>query len=1437
MTYNAMTGQRPTDAMLDRLDSIASRSGRQERWLPSRLILHNYWLYEYQEFHFADGKLVLRGQNGAGKSTVLTTAVTLALDGDKSPVRMDTFGTITKSISDYLVGPRDAEEGSPLFSKDRTAFIALEFRNGTTGAYKTVGLSVRAERVASGGTPKLSSWYFVVGDGRRCGKDMDVEFSRMDGGAELMRTYREMDETLTGPGNYCGTDRSEYQHEVNRELFGFSTDDAFRYLMQVLLTLRSPKLGKGLKPEAACEMLAEALPPLDPALLDKVTRLLDDIDATQRSVQQTATQLRLVKGVDRAQASLARAYAQLTAVDYREAVQSVRDLDDQVTSRKAQVAESRTDVKKASADLDALAKESDELRGKLKILRNHELYKSQDKLRGADAARAEAEEASKRAKNAVTVQSTTVRELDDSVEATARRWRDRRERLLEETFDIRPLVDEARWAVAESELERLIELLKALTVGDAPPSVREAQLRSDAEERLAELRALKQALDEVAKAERADERAAQRVDDAEEEVNRAKVQEGQAADAVAVARQSSVDRLQAWQESLTEIPATRGAVAMVAEKISGYSEPSLPVAGLLRPVLDPVDRHRAALTADRDRARDRVSRLQGRRSEAQAALDEWKEGEHRNVPEPRAGQEALRDALAEEGIPAIPLYAGCDFRDSVSPAEAARIEAALSEAGLLDALIVESHDQERVRALAAALPADRADRWIAIAPVEGPTLMDVIEPADSPIQSATIRAALKSIRRDGQGPTTIDLDGRWALGALHGAALFREQASFIGETNRRRAWELRLRELKQVLDDVEAELIPAQDRVSELDDRLSTLAAEVERLRDAEEFRVLQAALHQLRIREDHSAASEARHEKAIADAEAAREALNDARTAVRTATEPLPEAQGLDAEGVLELIRATSEALRAIRKLASTIDELSYLTRLNRKNREQLGRAETDLREAQEHAGEMLRRYRRRASEYEAIKANLEERGLDEILELERKAEQRLEDGIPQEEKALLERKGKLEERIQRALADIDKLQQEVADEEARTGEARRLFLDSLNAYPTLASDLERFHTTSPEDAADDLLKDRRDDSPESLRDRVDRSVNEAETRLVKALYEEDTDKQLDTFRPTLDNERAPFTMVIFRAVPTATGALTPYAFQEVLDAEHQTHQQLVDEREEELYEAFLYGEVAAAVRTAIQDATKATEHINELLAATPLSDNKQIRLRWGPRSEPVEKGGKVVDFGPHIERLKLSPEALRPDQLGSVKTFFSDRIAEVRQQEREGANPESFSEALHRVLDYRSWFRYQIVLKEGSQAPRVLNERKHGTMSGAEKALSVFMPLLAAADARYRDASPDSPKLLAMDEAFSGVDPENTAAVLSFMEGLDFSWLISSEKLWGAGASLAACTTYQFHKKDDVAAVTLYLWDGKERIHEAALGRRPEPEEPPASVEEGAA
>src|SRR5206468_2212619 len=69
---------------------------RKERWQPLRSGLVNLYRYDSEEFWYEDGHLLLRGNNGTGKSRVLALQLPFLLDGDHSPHRMEPDGDPSK---------------------------------------------------------------------------------------------------------------------------------------------------------------------------------------------------------------------------------------------------------------------------------------------------------------------------------------------------------------------------------------------------------------------------------------------------------------------------------------------------------------------------------------------------------------------------------------------------------------------------------------------------------------------------------------------------------------------------------------------------------------------------------------------------------------------------------------------------------------------------------------------------------------------------------------------------------------------------------------------------------------------------------------------------------------------------------------------------------------------------------------------------------------------------------------------------------------------------------------------------------------------------------------------------------------------------------------------------------------------------------------------
>ena len=77
------------------------------KWQIHRIGLIDFWYYDDEEFYFLDGRLLLRGANGSGKSVTMQSFIPLLLDGNKSPARLDPFGTNARQIGNYLLEDND----------------------------------------------------------------------------------------------------------------------------------------------------------------------------------------------------------------------------------------------------------------------------------------------------------------------------------------------------------------------------------------------------------------------------------------------------------------------------------------------------------------------------------------------------------------------------------------------------------------------------------------------------------------------------------------------------------------------------------------------------------------------------------------------------------------------------------------------------------------------------------------------------------------------------------------------------------------------------------------------------------------------------------------------------------------------------------------------------------------------------------------------------------------------------------------------------------------------------------------------------------------------------------------------------------------------------------------------------------------------------------
>ena len=240
-----------------------------ERWKMNRIGFVNFWLYDEEDFEFEDGKLLLRGQNGSGKSITTQSFIPFVLDGDRTPSRLDPFGSSDRRMEYYFLGEEGKEES--------TGYLFLEFWKEDSGEYRTIGIGQKAKR----GKP-MDFWGFVILDGRRVGYDLWLY--KEVGSNKIPRDKREMKAEL-GEDNFFTDSPSEYKKHVNQYIFGFRKEEQYEQFIKLLVKVRAPKLSKEFKPTKVYDILNDSLQTLTDEELRPMVDAMEKMDEIQDSLE------------------------------------------------------------------------------------------------------------------------------------------------------------------------------------------------------------------------------------------------------------------------------------------------------------------------------------------------------------------------------------------------------------------------------------------------------------------------------------------------------------------------------------------------------------------------------------------------------------------------------------------------------------------------------------------------------------------------------------------------------------------------------------------------------------------------------------------------------------------------------------------------------------------------------------------------------------------------------------------------------------------------------------------------------------------------------------------------------------------------------------------------------------------------------------------------
>jgi uncharacterized protein (TIGR02680 family) len=1328
---------------------------QRERWQPLRSGFVNLYRYDQEEFHYENGRLLLRGNNGTGKSRVLALQLPFLLDGEVIPQRLEPDADPARRVEWNLLMGRYA---------DRTGYTWIEFGRCDSQSekhYLTLGCGLSAVEGQTG----VRQWFFITHG--RIGQELKLvnDAGQVLGKERLREKIGDAGEVFEAVGLY--------RRAVNDALFHL---DDYRYssLVNLLIQLRRPQLTRRLYEEELSGALSEALRPVSPAVIAEVAEAFRNLEADRNTLESFKTATNAVEQFLAGYGTYAQVAARRRADRVWTAHLGYESQMAEMVAAEQECDQSIAELTKLSGEITRLSSEQHDLQAKIAALQQSPQMKdaiAMERLhREARERRKDSEMVATELKDAVRCRKARAEEhvrcmtafeqhevrltnaTNVAAQASLAAGLDANHREFVAMLEISPSVLDSKWKQAREKIESAIQVQT-----EKIDHMQRLNNKLNAEATsLQQISALRDQLSGL-------------LDDARERLNSA--QQEHTSNTT-----SFLGAADEWRANLTELrvsfeDAFLGAMNDWCDNPQNFS----PFDSAVRKSVAEVGRRLAEQRVQLcDRQSADITEINCLKEERDSLVS----GEDSKIPETGA-----------------PLWLLCDFADGIDSQSQAGIEAALEASGLLHAWVTPTGEvlnpnnhHAVLEPATSPLPAEDAHLGTLLVPRIHPPA------ADNAVPPYVVADILRHIgSKVNSGVTWVSADGQWQNGILTGCSA-KDEAQFIGEGAEETARQSRIATLDATIAETHARLDSIVIAIDDLDRRERVVQTEAD---SAPVDRSLRAA-----------------YEQAVA---AAREVDGLRNRLLRTEEQLAQRRRDLE-EATLSRDRAAMdlgiasrmEHIHSLREGVSTYRSALSAFWLTLEAFLDGGRAtesawshleEAKTREARllEIGGRMDRVAAAAETRYDSLK-QVYDASVDQILRQIDENKQHLDDLKKQEEETRSRHHDvelivtRLEERL-RNLTDMLNGHIERRDSAAsalRAFAGTRLVHLAVSGIPD--GDAPAWTTARTVEVARQIASklesiDADDPTWEHLQKSVPTQFNE----LMQSLSAHDC-------QPT-----ATFRDDVFVASAVFNGQeMTIPDLLQMLSKEVTVRQVLLNAREKEILESHLVGNVPSHLHELLKAAEEHVQQMNLELENRPMSSGMKLRLVWQLIEETDSKFSNVRGC---LIRPTDSWSSADRQMFGA---FLQQQIHDVRSQMEAG----TWQDALIEALDYRKWHRFGVERYQDGVWKR-LTRRTHGTGSGGEKAVALTLPYFAAAAAFYRTADPLAPRLILLDEAFVGIDADMRAKCMGLIHTFDLDFVMTSEREWGCYRTLPGIAIYQLSTRPgiDAIALTRWVWNGRQR------------------------
>lgn len=1364
------------------------------RWQINRIGLVDFWYYDEEEFYFLDGRMLLRGSNGSGKSVTMQSFIPLLLDGNMRPERLDPFGSNARKMKNYLLEENDERE-------ERTGYLYMEFKRLDADSYLTIGIGMRARR-----NKELDTWYFCILDGRRANKDFPLY---KDGKIKLSLTKQELKNRIGEGGRVIETQR-EYMEMVNKQIFGFDTIEEYKELIELLIQLRTPKLSKDFKPSILNEILGNSLAPLSEDDLRPMSEAIENMDNLKMDLD------RLKESVQAA-GKIKREYEKYNQAVLRDKAKETLQIQKECKSQAKEQAKLEEKLSQSEKEFAAASEREVELKREQHVLEEkksslansniNDLAQEKKKLERnlqENKKQIEDKEKSYSAKKEKQIDTENRRkEEDDRMYQLQQEMKD----YLEEMEAYHENLDLVEFPFIKKDLEEYPEKDYEYGIHQAEIAKLEEKLEKG-RHKLEEMEREKKQFDEILKS----------LDSSRVQRDRCETAFYQTENQLIEIRSELVEQIHRWNQENQFLVLSPDSLQQMEGIIQAftiqqdYHE--------VRKIMNEQFFQLENACKDEKYVIDKeLKEIKAQIYETQQELNHW---EQQTDPEPEIREEVRenRKRLEEKNIPYTPFYQLVDFKENLSEDRANKLEEALLHMGILDALLIPSDYQETVVNMGNGC----CDRYLfgdasevsqnlhSLLSVDCQSDSQFYQQISDILGQISLEEAKKPVVET-VSHTVVKEDGTYQLGILTGTITGTYTAKYIGANAREQFRQKMIQEYKEKLAKERNEESILLEKQAAKKQQLELLNLEQTRFPKDDDLRIAVKAF------EDASYELERSQSEVHRQEEKAKQEEQKVRT-IRSQAQELAEKVHLapKLELFLEALEDSRKYKEAFHQLQLSHNRYQHSFHNLQNLSDQLESIQQDLDELLGDLNGLKHTQKQLLAQLESVNQQLNIQGYEEHqAELEQCIERLSQ--IPHELEQFIRKQGTLEKEIGQFQQELLKLQEKMRRTKEEAKEIEDRFYKEL-----------QLHYVPLENITGEMnLIEQANICLKEIDTSFDGKVEEYQQNLQNVFYENksalsDYNLSLDSIFTSQSEKNAIGKRLDIKAKYQYV-SVTFLELVERMEAAIQEKETILSEKDRELFEDILANTVSRKIRAKIYKSMEWVEKMNAHMENMHTSSGLKLSLKW--KAKRAEHEGQL-DTSKLVELLKQDTELMREEEFAKLSSHFRSKIAEARKLLETKETIKSFHVIVKEVLDYRKWFEFTLECKKTGESKKELTNRVFFTFSGGEKAMSMYVPLFSAVASKYDSARTDAPRLISLDEAFAGVDEMNIKDMFRLMVEFEFNFIINSQILYGDYETVPSLAIYQLLRPGNVKYVTVvsYVWNGKQREYVENVGDRVEQE-----------